>query len=50
MSIPDTELGDLEILQVNQVEHDEAGCGPKFIVTIRNHSLDSTSGEASDPL
>jgi hypothetical protein len=38
MSIPNTEFGDLEIMQVNQAEHDEAACGPKFHVTIRNNS------------
>ena len=38
MSIPLTELGDLEILQVSQVDQVDDGCGPSFHVTIRNNS------------
>ena len=37
-AVPDTELGDLEIVQIVQEAHVDPACGPKFIVTIRNNS------------
>jgi hypothetical protein len=37
-AVPDTELGDLEIVQIAQEAHVDPACGPKFIVTIRNNS------------
>ncbi|MGI9473295.1 MAG: hypothetical protein ACR2NZ_17265 [Rubripirellula sp.] len=38
IAVPHTELGDLEIVQVAQVQHADIACGPKFNVTIRNNS------------
>ena len=38
IAVPLTELGDLEIVQVAQVQDVDAACGPKFNVTIRNNS------------
>ena len=36
--IPDTELGDLEIMQVNQIEHADNACGPRIAVVVHNQS------------
>jgi hypothetical protein len=38
MVIPDTELGDLEVVQVNQIAHEDPACGPKLAVIVRNQS------------
>ncbi len=38
LEIPDTELGDLEILQVSQVIHQDEACGPRIAVDVRNQS------------
>lgn len=38
MAIPPGELGDLQIVQVNQLEHADPACGPKIAVTVRNAS------------
>ncbi len=32
-------MGDLEIIQVTQVLHDDAACGPKIAVIVRNQSV-----------
>jgi hypothetical protein len=36
MLIPGGELGDLEIIQVVQILHDDPACGPKIAVTVQN--------------
>lgn len=38
MAIPAAELGDLEIVQINRIAHEDPACGPKVAVTIRNQS------------
>ncbi|MEM9588596.1 MAG: hypothetical protein AAGA03_15045 [Planctomycetota bacterium] len=37
-AFPLSELGDLEIIDVRQIAHEEANCGPKFAITISNQS------------
>jgi hypothetical protein len=37
--IPGDEVGDLEVIQVTQVLHDDPACGPKIAVTVRNQSV-----------
>ena len=37
-AVPDTELGDLELVQIVQDTNIDPACGPKFIVTVRNNS------------
>jgi hypothetical protein len=44
MLIPATELGDLELIQVAQLQHVDAACGPKFAVTVRNNSTRDVCG------
>jgi hypothetical protein len=39
MMIPGDELGDLEIVQVTQVLHDDPACGPKIAVIVQNQSV-----------
>ncbi len=36
--IPDCELGDLQIMQVNQIADQEESCGPRIAVVVRNCS------------
>jgi hypothetical protein len=36
--INESDLGDLEIMQVSRIEHEDAVCGPRFAVLVRNHS------------
>jgi len=38
VAIPDAELGDLEIVQVSQVVHEDEACGPRIAVVVRNNS------------
>jgi hypothetical protein len=38
MAINEADLGDLRIVQVSQIEHLDAACGPKFAVLVQNHS------------
>ncbi|TWT78935.1 hypothetical protein CA13_03320 [Planctomycetes bacterium CA13] len=42
--IQSTELGDLEIISVNQIENSDSNCGPTFAVVIQNQSTRSVSG------
>lgn len=39
MIIPGCELGDLEVIQVTQVLHDDPACGPKIAVIVQNQSV-----------
>jgi hypothetical protein len=39
MIIPGGELGDLEVIQVTQVLHDDPACGPKIAVIVQNQSV-----------
>ena len=39
VELPDTEFGDLEVVQVNQIPHDGVVCGPKLAVIVMNRSL-----------
>ena len=39
MVIPGDELGDLEIVQVTQVLHEDSACGPKIAVIVQNQSI-----------
>ena len=41
MAINEADLGDLQIVQVSQIEHQDAACGPKFAVLVHNHSCRS---------
>lgn len=44
MLVPAAELGDLELVQVAQLEVVDAACGPKFAVTVRNNSTRDVCG------
>jgi len=44
MLIPGDELGDLEIIQVTQVLHDDLACGPKIAVIVQNQSARKVCG------
>ncbi len=44
MLVPAAELGDLELLQVAQLQIDDPACGPKFAVTVRNNSTRDVCG------
>lgn len=39
MMIPVGEIGDLEVINVAHVLHDDAACGPKIAVTVQNQSI-----------
>ena len=36
--VPEAELGDLEIVQISQLQQADPACGPQFNVTVRNNS------------
>ncbi len=42
--MPAAELGDLELVQVVQLEVADGACGPKFAVTVRNNSTRDVCG------
>lgn len=44
MVIPHAELGDLELVQIAQLQVDDQACGPKFAVTVRNTSTRDVCG------
>ena len=41
MVVNEADLGDLQIVQVSQIEHQDAACGPKFAVLVQNQSCRS---------